>query len=1035
MSKIDDALFEIKQYLAGNDHSDNPSIRQAAQVYSQACREINEKLSECRQLIARGLLIDARKLDAEIQPSLSERAEKLILAPSMFNHYQELCRLYGYPTAPDIDRSALSELNQTPGGKEEILKELILRWRKTARTGTNPDKMKLLRAIISNAPSDDQIWRTNLASVERQWISDLQKEADKAIRENTSEKLVQIYMALTDPQLLKPVPAASLKKLQPYVRKYQQQMLERDLEKKRNDLFSAYSSQNFDLISERMREYDMLITNPLYTADAEAEQAVAEVRSYLQEETARRNTERFHADKLAELIHLLDTHGDYTLIENIYVSLQKTDIPLDKRLTQRVMNRREEYILENSRKHTRKVIYSILGAMIILLLAAGTFHIVQSTRTFFSYQKSMQNLLANGNYPGVVKLHEEIKKKSPILLQFGNLTALRMEAEKAAAARNDLEQQVNNLLSSAEQQLKSRNPLLPELKNIQKSLQELDVKNLPSELADRQQKINFAIRRLEFDTQQKLDQEYIAHHQKCLAELAGCQAMLVNKDISLTTVQNRIIKTMNFMQELAVNSPKVTENIRKSRNALVQQQGKALLNELKNIDYRRQLLEALYMPKNFAQYCDALKKLPVDAPDLATGIWRNALNNIHATQSLAAGSGLTIYNSHAELEKVLHEQPVNISNNCFIRDITRLLPDKYFNIKFIDAVNQLRQDLSALYNCYELTFADGENVNWHFYSAEKPQVDKRRTSKIPKALAISVMLSPGMEGKFLPLLIEKKKDGKIIYKPGDFRELPLPETFIELKNVKITSSVFPKSRQFNVLEDVLRTLSRCKTPAQLPVLLTEAVNKVIHTENMNIFTRAYMLRRLLEIYALTSDFHRMATNAPGQELDDIAKNLYAKWYLPSIEAENPDAVKKLKLFFKKFSMDQLASTARTSSDLYRLALNRGLTPGGIVLKVGNNQQQLHWFSGMDVINELWFYTNGGKSNPSAVWIALDKNKHVDSKNKMLVNHNLNLPHGTVFFVPFDDRNTAELARKTKAAATADKVSVISWPETWPVNKR
>ena len=79
MSKIDDALFEIKQYLSGNDHSDNPRIRQAAQFYAQACREINAKLAECRQLIARGLLLEARKLDAEMQPSLSERAEKLMI--------------------------------------------------------------------------------------------------------------------------------------------------------------------------------------------------------------------------------------------------------------------------------------------------------------------------------------------------------------------------------------------------------------------------------------------------------------------------------------------------------------------------------------------------------------------------------------------------------------------------------------------------------------------------------------------------------------------------------------------------------------------------------------------------------------------------------------------------------------------------------------------------------------------------------------------------------------------------------------------
>ena len=1033
MSKIDDALTEIKQYLSGNDHSDNPRIRQAAIIYSQACRELNSKLSECRQLIDKGLLIDAQKLDQEMQPSLSERAEKLMLPQAVFNRYQELCRLYGYTTAPDIDRPALTKLNQAPCGKEEILKELLLRWRKTARTGTTRDKMKLLRAIISNAPADDKIWRTNLISVERQWIKDLQKEAEIAMQENAGEKLSQIYMALSDPQLLKPVPPSYLEKLQPYVRKYQQENLKRDLEKKLTDLFAAYSSQNFELITERLREYDMMITSPLYTPDAEAEQAVAEVRNYINDEVTRRNTERFHAEKLAELNHLLDTHADYTLVENIYLSLQKTDIPLDRRLTQRVMNRREEYLLESGRKHTRKIIYSVFGVVIIVLLAGATFHIIQSTRTFLAYQKSMQNLMANANYNGVVKLHEEIKKKNPILLQFGNLTALRMDAEKAITAQNDLEQKVNNILTDAEKLLKMQVPQLEELKELQKSLEELKAEKLPATLADRQQKLNFAIRRLEFDAQQKMDQNFIAQQNKCLQALAGCQAMLGNNNASLSDLENRIISTMNFMQNLTNNSPKVTESIRKTRNTLVQEQGKALLIEVKNIKYRRQLLAALYTPKNFTEYYDALKKLPADAPDLAAGLWRPTLSNIYSTLSLAGGSSLAIYKSHAELEKALNEMQFNIGNNCFVRDITRLLPDKYFNVKFVDALNQLRSELSALYNCYELAFVDANNIPWYFYSAEKPQVDKSRSSRIPKAIAVSVMLSPGVEGKFLPLLVQNK-NSKITYQPGNFPELPLPDSFVELKNMQITSTVFPKSKQSVVLAEILSTLSRCRMPSQLPGMLIEPFNKVVKNENMNIFVRAYMLRRLLDIYALTSDFHRMAVNKSCLELDDMARHLYNKWYIPSIAAENPDTVKKLKIFFKNFSLDQLNNTVKTSVDLYHMALNRGLTPGGIVLYSGSNQLKLHWFAGQDVINEFWFFTAATQNTPAG-WIALDKENNLDAKRKTLINHNLRLLHGAVFFVPFDGRNTSALADKIKKEAVKNKVHVISWPECWPLNKR
>ncbi len=1034
MSKIDEALSAIKQYLASDDQSEDPRIRNAAEIYAQACSEINLKLADCRKLIDNGLFAEAQKISGEMSPSLTDRAKKLLLSPAEFSHYRELCNLYGYAPAPVLDNITIEQLAQPTENKEEILRELVLRWRKIARTGSNPEKIKLLRQIIGYAPQDDQLWRSNLASVERQWVNDLLKEADSALKENDGEKIVKIYMALADPQLLKPVSQEVLDKLRPSVRKYQEELLACDLEKKRTELFAAYSAQDFALITEKLREYDMLITNPLYVKDADVENAVQEVRDYHQQQLNIRNTARFHQEKLAELTNLLDQHGDYVLIENAYAALQKTDIPLDKRLTQRLEVRREEYLQEISRKHTRKVIYSVLGAVIILLLAMFVFHVIQSTRTLFSYQKSMNTLMANGNYRGVLKLYDEIKAKNPVLLQFGKLSALRAEAEKAMANQQNTEQKIKDLLTRGEQLLRNRTPHLEELKRIQKALAGLQLKNMPAELAQQQQKMDFTIRRLEFTAQQQADREYIARQKESLKKLAEYRAMLNDSKVSLDDLQNRIADTMDFMQNLTENSLKTSENLRKSHNTIVQEQGKSLLRELKNIKFRRQLLNDLQAPKTFAQYCEVLKKLPSAAPDLATGVWRTQLKNIYETQSLAAGANLSACNSHTELEKAINDLQINISNNCFIRDITRMLPDKYFKVKYPDALTQLRSDLAALYNCYELTFTDQDNINWHFYSAEKPQTDKSRTSRIPKAIAISVMLLPGAEGKFLPLLVERSKGDNITFKTGKFTDLALPDKFVKLVNMPVTSPAFPKSKQYVMLEEALRSMQYCRDINQLPGVIAEQLNKIAKAENVNIFAQAYLLRRLLDIYALTSDFNRMAINRSCQELDEAAAHLYRKWYTPTVMAENPDAVKKLKAFFKKFSSEQLAVTAKTSEELYKQSLSRGLIPGGIVFYNSNGEPLLHWFSGMDSINELWFY-NAATNDMPAGWMVLDKKNNVDSKNNSLINFGFTLHHGTVFFVPADGRNTAEMAKKIKADAARNKVHIISWPESWPLNKR
>ncbi|MBR2357865.1 MAG: hypothetical protein IKA65_07570 [Lentisphaeria bacterium] len=1032
MSKIDEALQEIKHYLSSNDHSDNPQIRQAASVYAKACKEINSKLADCRQLIDRGLLIDAQKIDMEMQPTLTERAEMLQLPSKIYHQYQEICRLYGYDNAPAIDSASLDRLRQTPDGKEELLKELILRWRKIARTGSNLEKIKLLRSIIKCAPADDKIWRSNLVSVERQWVSDLMKEAQKAIETDEGEKLAQIYMALTDPQLQQPLSGSELHKIQPHVRKYQQKSYLAELEKRRKELFAAYSALNLDLIAERLRTYDTFITNPLYEYDAEAEQAVAEVRNYLQQQIEKANTEKFYQEKLAELNALLEQHGDFAVIENIYGMLQKTDIPLDKRISMRVEFRRQEFLAESGRRHLRKCIYGVLGSLLLAALIFLIFLVVQHTRTYFTHNKSMQTLLANGNYEGVIKLHEKIKKESPMLLQFGKLTAMQLEAEKALAQQNERQKQVVDQLNSADLLFMQKNPPVAELLRIKKSLDELVNFELPAELADRRRKMEFMLRRLEFNLQQQLDKDFMAQHAKCMRTLEALDSAMLNADSDLASIGKKIAGTMQFMQQLTDNSTKVNAQMRARSNNMVQSQGKLMLENLKNIDKRRTLVAALTRPKSFIQYSDAMQKLPLEAPDLANRSWQSALKNFPRYQALAAGSNLSIFTAYDELEKAVSELQINMNDNCFVKDISRLLPDKFFKERVASATKQLTTELGAVYDCYELAFVDEKNIRWYFYSAEKPMLDKSRSSRTPKAIALNVMLVPGAAGKFLPLRVVSKKGGVLQFLPGRFPDAALPEKFVKLENCDLISGTFPKSKHFQELQNILKELPRQRTPKMLANYIIAELERVAGAEDMNIFARAELTRKMLDVLAVTSEFYRAAITRDAAELDKIAGNYYKRWFLPTAVAEYSSAAEDLRKFFKSFKPAEMRKAHELASRVHNLSLSRGLTPGGVILRDRRNRSYLHWFEGSEVIDEFWIFSSG-QDGLAPGWLALNQKDHVNKSSKHLKFRFMEVENGTVFFVPADNRNTMDLHKKVNDLLKKHAVSDIVWPSTWPIN--
>ena len=201
MSKIDNAMNSIKQYLSGKDQSNTPQIREAAKIYIQACREVNSKLSECRNLIAAGLYIDAEKISDSMNPTLCSRAKMLFLEPVELARLKEICQMYQYGTVEDIDYETLNKLDSNQDKQTVNINNLILRWRKIARTGSNIEKIRLLRDIIRNLPDngDNALWISNLQSVEKQYTQMLLSEAESALASGNGALLEQLCNEPTQP--------------------------------------------------------------------------------------------------------------------------------------------------------------------------------------------------------------------------------------------------------------------------------------------------------------------------------------------------------------------------------------------------------------------------------------------------------------------------------------------------------------------------------------------------------------------------------------------------------------------------------------------------------------------------------------------------------------------------------------------------------------------------------------------------------------------------------------------------------------------
>ena len=197
MSKIEQALYTIEQYSADNNTVTQQAMQQALRCYITACTELNGRLAECAKLIANGQLQAAYTVNNTAVPPLSSRGQKLQLTPEKLALLRELCQLWQMGQLPEIDMNTVVKLQAPETAKNKHLKTLIAQWRKIARTGTAPEKVRLLRDILNCDPEDSHVWRENLANMEKQWIMELLREADAALVSGNIEQLDQIYSVMT----------------------------------------------------------------------------------------------------------------------------------------------------------------------------------------------------------------------------------------------------------------------------------------------------------------------------------------------------------------------------------------------------------------------------------------------------------------------------------------------------------------------------------------------------------------------------------------------------------------------------------------------------------------------------------------------------------------------------------------------------------------------------------------------------------------------------------------------------------------------
>lgn len=181
----------------------------AAENYTAACVEINERLLRCADLLKRGLRGEALHR-CEIEPNLLDAVATLDIAD--LQRWNEILFGYGRRPAPPLLMDAAAQLNEAYS-VEQPLADLMRRHRLLA-LGLGPLRARIeVLQRLAELDRDNPVWLADLPAFEQERQTQLRLEAAEAQQRDDLPRLVQIETEAAQGPWITPPSQALLKSL------------------------------------------------------------------------------------------------------------------------------------------------------------------------------------------------------------------------------------------------------------------------------------------------------------------------------------------------------------------------------------------------------------------------------------------------------------------------------------------------------------------------------------------------------------------------------------------------------------------------------------------------------------------------------------------------------------------------------------------------------------------------------------------------------------------------------------------------------
>ncbi len=927
MAQIQQILLEMEHFLNGQDCSDSEHFRRLAALYADACRIVNEALSECRSLIESGNARQALLLNCRNTPSLTERA-RILLFPGR-SKWVELCCLYhvSIPAEPDM---ALIEQLESGDFSESVEQnsDLIAQWRVLGHSGTLHEKILLLRKLLKKDTSTD-IWRKNLEIAERAWIREKLNEAAAAQKHHDAACLDGIIRQLESSELLHPVPPSETDPYRQDVQAYRASQIREKAGKLLARIENAASMEDTAALGEALCAWNTLSQDPLFDApsggDAELLKRAREHFDRKQEQLLLQERSRELHQKLN---HLIGMGEDFPRIRAEMCNLTELNVPVDAGLKERYQVLEEEFQLKQKRAARQKVIVWCSGVMLLCVGVALTLYGLNRWYNKRDVCRQMTAFLQQQKPLEIRRYFETLKKEKNPAVRDTEVLALLKKAENM---REDQIEQSKSVVRRIEQ---LRKKLAAGDSDGCRELLDEAWKRFHSQ----EQQVELESLRLQYgDLLKKKQQERDGSYADALLKLQDAGKKLSRRcdnpqGLELSALDRDLRALENQLK--AVSREGVSENFRRHNDRLVGEMLANLNAKVRDTGQYLQLRHKLRYPANAVEFLDALDKIP-SLPAFSSPLEKEF-------ESAVRGKDQERLFMNSEFAKKDGKAPDVFSHHPYMQDFQFIRISEETLKNFRSELERLKAEAKT-WDLFEVVIPSGGR-DYYFY-LQGPLSDdnfclyraKGQAGGSYRDMRLSVC-QPENRTLELLFLIEKQRNSYTLVlqppPPG------LPEKFTSISFAQLRSWAgrkdINKALHYTMFMETLKRLEVISEPEKLREAVLHEIRFYASSRRGNPMARLKIIRSLLKLYGSFSVIDQVFAQGIEGKLASFPAE-------PTAWNVDRDEIERDIVFFTSPEYAAQQAIRDRTMQLYRKVLNAMQPNPSGVIYLENGRIRIHFF--------------------------------------------------------------------------------------------